>query len=68
MKVNYLLVLLLLIFLDSDGQKNINSDYTGIEYTQLKSELDRGWNTRNTNSVLSHVLLPEAIAIRAVQF
>jgi hypothetical protein len=43
------------------GQPKDN--YTGIEYIQLKSALARGWNTWNTNSVLSHVLLPEAVAI-----
>ncbi|KAA9036107.1 hypothetical protein FW778_19660 [Ginsengibacter hankyongi] len=59
----HLLLLLLLNYLDTNAQKKYNSDYTGTEYIQLKSELDRGWNTWNTNSVLSHVLLPEAIAI-----
>ncbi len=32
-------------------------------YQQLQKELSRGWNTWNTNSVLSHVLLPEAFAV-----
>lgn len=64
MKVRiYMLLLLMLIYLDNQAQKNNSSDYTGIEYIQLKSELARGWNTWNTNSVLSHVLLPEAVSI-----
>lgn len=32
-------------------------------YDALKSRLARGWNTWNTRSVLSHVLLPEGIAV-----
>jgi len=35
----------------------------GSEYAQLKQKLASGWNTWNTRSVLSHVLLPEGIAI-----
>lgn len=33
------------------------------EYTELKRRLARGWNTWNTRSLLSHVLLPEGFAI-----
>ncbi|HEY0868116.1 MAG TPA: trehalase family glycosidase [Fimbriimonas sp.] len=32
-------------------------------YIELKENLLRGWNTWNTRSVLSHVLLPDGIAI-----
>jgi putative isomerase len=32
-------------------------------YINLKKNLTKGWNTWNTNSVLSHVLMPEAFAI-----
>jgi hypothetical protein len=32
-------------------------------YLDLQRELARGWNTWNTNSFLSHVLLPEGFAI-----
>jgi hypothetical protein len=32
-------------------------------YDELKRGLARGWNTWNTRSVLSHVLLPEGIAV-----
>jgi len=61
------LILLFLINLftgiTSSAQSKADNEYTGIEYLQLKSELCRGWNTWNTNSVLSHVLLPEAISV-----
>ncbi len=33
------------------------------EYNQLRAELARGWNTWITRSVLSHVLLPDGLAI-----
>jgi hypothetical protein len=33
------------------------------ELESLETELAKGWNTWNTNSVLSHVLLPEGLAI-----
>lgn len=37
--------------------------YTGKEFEEMHNELARGWNTWNTRSVLSHVLLPDYIAI-----
>src|SRR4051812_31963118 len=33
------------------------------EYDALKKRLASGWNTWNTRSVLSHVLLPEAFSL-----
>ena len=33
------------------------------EYAELQDRLARGWNTWNTRSVLSHVLLPEGFAL-----
>lgn len=57
------MLLCFLTGLISSAQNKAANDYTGIEYLQLKSELCRGWNTWNTNSVLSHVLLPEAISV-----
>ena len=36
---------------------------TAAPYTALKARLARGWNTWNTRSVLSHVLLPEGVAL-----
>ena len=34
-----------------------------VEYIRLQHRLAQGWNTWNTHSVLSHVLLPEGLAI-----
>ena len=36
----------------------------GREYTALKRQLARGWNTWDTRSVLTHALLPEGVALR----
>lgn len=63
MRLFFFILVLLLNCSISNAQKNSNAAYTGTEYIQLKSKLTKGWNTWNTNSVLSHVLLPEAIAI-----
>lgn len=59
----FLLLTVLLTCFAIIGVAQQTDDYSGIEYIRLKSALARGWNTWNTNSVLSHVLLPEAIAI-----
>ena len=37
--------------------------YTGHEYQNFKDHLAVGWNTWNTKSVLSHVLLPQCFAL-----
>jgi hypothetical protein len=37
--------------------------YTGKEWEELQTKLAKGWNTWNTRSVMSHVLLPEGFAI-----
>jgi hypothetical protein len=37
--------------------------HSGNEVEALATELAKGWNTWNTRSVLSHVLLPEGLAI-----
>jgi len=34
------------------------------EHATLNAELARGWNTWDTNSVLTHVLLPEGLAVQ----
>ena len=39
-------------------------NYTGNEMAALNEQLARGWNTWDTRSVLSHVLLPEGFAIQ----
>lgn len=36
------------------------------EYAKIQDELASGWNTWNTNSVLSHVLLPEGLSINMI--
>ncbi len=33
------------------------------DYQNLKAALAKGWNTWNTRSVLSHVILPEGVAV-----
>lgn len=39
------------------------NDYTGKESAALKTQLAKGWNTWDTRSVLSHVLLPEGFGL-----
>ncbi len=39
------------------------NEYTGKEWRNLETKLAKGWNTWNTRSVISHVLLPEGFAI-----
>lgn len=64
MNINFRIFLLFLFgYLNSWGQQTRNLEYTGVEYLQLKSELCREWNTWNTKSILSYVLLPEAISV-----
>ncbi len=38
-------------------------NYSGSEYKHLQKSLAKGWNTWNTKSVLSHVLLPECFSL-----
>jgi hypothetical protein len=38
-------------------------EYSRKEYQNLKDEVAAGWNTWNTKSVLSHVLLPQCFAL-----
>lgn len=65
MKIAVFPFFLLLIFSICEtvtGQVSKN-DYTGKEWKDLNTNLAKGWNTWNTRSVLSHVLLPECFAI-----
>ena len=39
-------------------------DYAGNEAAALQDKLAKGWNTWNTGSVLTHVLLPEGFAVK----
>jgi putative isomerase len=58
-------ILFAFFFLLGYSCKHPQSDevYTGEEYTSLKKDLASGWNTWNTRSVMSHILLPEKLAI-----
>jgi putative isomerase len=47
-------------FLPSGQNKDMKMNS---QYNELKNRIAKGWNTWNTRSVLSHVLLPEAFAI-----
>ena len=44
-------------------KKPATEDGNGREYKVLNDRLSKGWNTWDTKSVLSHVLLPESFAI-----
>lgn len=57
------LVLLTGSFHNIAGQTIPASEYSGKELPALNKKLAAGWNTWNTRSVLSHVLLPEYFAI-----
>ncbi|WP_298486202.1 trehalase family glycosidase [uncultured Maribacter sp.] len=49
---------------DSPKQlSEVHNEPTGNEMIDLTNKLAKGWNTWNTRSVLSHVLLPESFAI-----
>ena len=57
-----ILILIFFICVIANGQTTQNQ-YTGKERVDLNNRLIKGWNTWNTRSVLSHVLLPECFAI-----
>ena len=63
MKKNNLLfsLIFLICFLYVPAGAQTNDAKT--EYTHLKKNLAKGWNTWNTRSVLSHVLLPDCFSI-----
>ena len=42
---------------------SFRDDVAGSELTAMNARLSKGWNTWNTRSVLSHVLLPDCFAI-----
>ena len=44
-------------------KKSMQKNFKGNEFEELKSRLSKGWNTWDTRSVLTHVLLPESLAI-----
>jgi len=73
MKINgkyyfILLPFLIFSFLTLEREKSFATNpnaqrFSGKEYQKLKDEFAVGWNTWNTKSVLSHVLLPECFAL-----
>lgn len=54
---------LLLVLLFLPGLPLVAQTHEPVEYTRLQHRLAQGWNTWNTHSVLSQVLLPEGLAI-----
>jgi len=66
-KIKFLIYCLIPFFISCNSKNTQNTstqnDYTGNELTELNASLSKGWNTWNTRSVLSHVLLPECFAI-----
>ncbi len=62
LKYSFLLLFISLNYEKTTAQSTQN-EYTGREYTALKTRLAKGWNTWNYKSVMSHVLLPEGFSI-----
>lgn len=63
MKRISILLIILQVSINGYSQKNNDSYYSGIEYIRIKSEIAEGWNTWNTRSITSFVLLPEAVSV-----
>ncbi|RPJ02202.1 MAG: hypothetical protein EHM31_03695, partial [Candidatus Aminicenantes bacterium] len=64
-KRSLFLILSLVLFIVSCHGKNPSgpNDRSGNEWAAMKTRLAEGWNTWDTRSVLSHVLLPEGFSI-----
>jgi len=62
MKCTFLLLLFVFCLIEIDDASS-QSRQRSVEYAQVQKRLARGWNTWNTHSVLSHVLLPEGLAV-----
>ncbi|MBP7923014.1 MAG: hypothetical protein KA042_10890 [Saprospiraceae bacterium] len=62
MKIIFLIFFTLLFFVSCNLEKK-QVNYTGKELSEMNDRLCKSWNTWNTRSVLSHVLLPECFAI-----
>ncbi|MEO6288201.1 MAG: trehalase family glycosidase [Dyadobacter sp.] len=58
--MNYLLVLFLFLCTYAGKAQTATPEQ---KYRKLQSRLSSGWNTWNTRSVLSHVLLPQGLAV-----
>ncbi|WP_202552375.1 MGH1-like glycoside hydrolase domain-containing protein [Ginsengibacter hankyongi] len=66
MKIKFLIAAVLSSFIFNtylQAQQISDQERNVIQMRQLNAHLCKGWNTWNTNSVLSHVLLPEGFAI-----
>ena len=63
----FLMYATLLLFIACKYEKadsqSLSNEYTGKELGNLNARLAKGWNTWNTRSVMSHVLLPEGFAL-----
>lgn len=57
----YWMILMVLVIVPAQAQKKAGYQYD--EYQPIKKRLIKGWNTWNTRSVLSQVLLPEGFAV-----
>lgn len=66
-KLKYWVVVLIPFFISCNSiqekRGSTQADYTGNELAALNAALAKGWNTWDTRSVLSHVLLPEGFSI-----
>jgi putative isomerase len=58
-------ILLIIVSCNSGNIRNgsCQNDYTGNELAALNTQIAQGWNTWDTRSVLTHVLLPEGFAL-----
>ena len=66
-KIKFLICILIIFIIscNSSNSRNVTTqnEDIGNEFTALNARLSKGWNTWNTRSVLSHVLLPDFFAI-----
>jgi putative isomerase len=60
----FLILSLVPFIVSCNGKKPAGpSDQAGSEWTAMKARISKGWNTWDTRSVLSHVLLPQGFSI-----
>jgi len=60
----FLIISLVAFFVSCNGKNPSGQNgQAGSEWAAMKARLSKGWNTWNTRSVLSHVLLPEGFSI-----
>ena len=62
--LNILIVCLLVFFQKAYAQTM--KDTRSVNYTKLQGDILRGWNTWNNPNLLSHVLMPEGLALQIV--